>query len=142
MIADRTPAPARWTFPGEELLIDSTGFLELPNLPPQIVMVGGGLHRAGICPHCRPRRGEGNDCSPWANCPLEGFDPDLVKLLVKALEATGIRFMLEATVTEISGIAGDLTVHYRPARAKPDGSGPTRRSRGWPGGRHRRTEFG
>ena len=35
-------APAKLSIPGEELLIDSTAFLELEELPKEILFVGGG----------------------------------------------------------------------------------------------------
>ncbi|GAB3782633.1 NAD(P)/FAD-dependent oxidoreductase [Spirosoma horti] len=103
--------PKPLNIPGEELLIDSTVFLELPQLPDQIVMVGGG-YIAFEFAHIAARAGSKVTILHQGKRPLEGFDADLVAVLVKAMEAIGIRIVLNATVTAISGKEGDLAVAY------------------------------
>lgn len=103
--------PRPLDIPGEELLIDSTDFMELPQLPGEIVLVGGG-YIAFEFAHIAARAGAKVTIIHNGKQPLNGFDPDLVNLLIKALEAIGIRFILEATVTGISGKPGELTVRY------------------------------
>ncbi|QDK79285.1 NAD(P)/FAD-dependent oxidoreductase [Spirosoma sp. KCTC 42546] len=98
--------------PGEELLTDSTGFMELADLPEEIVMIGGG-YIAFEFAHVAARAGSNVTILHQGKRPLEGFDADLVKLLVKAMEAVGIKIELEASVTEVKGDAGKLTVAYK-----------------------------
>ncbi len=97
---------------GEQLLIDSTGFLELPQLPDEIVMVGGG-YIAFEFAHIAARAGAKVTILHQGKRPLEGFDADLVSLLVKAMEALGIRILLEAGVTAVEGQKDKLTVRYQ-----------------------------
>lgn len=104
--------PKPLNIPGEELLTDSTGFLELPKLPEKIVMIGGG-YIAFEFAHVAARAGAKVTILHQGKRPLEGFDADLVKLLVKATEAIGIKIVLEASVTEVKGEAGKHTVAYK-----------------------------
>lgn len=97
--------------PGEELLIDSTGFLELARLPKKMVMIGGG-YIAFEFAHVAARAGAKVTILHQGKRPLEGFDADVVALLVKAMEAIGIRIILEASVTAVNGKAGAFLVQY------------------------------
>lgn len=106
--------PQPLNIPGEELLIDSTGFLELPQLPAQIVLVGGG-YIAFEFAHVAARAGAAVTIVHQGKRPLDGFDADMVKLLVRVMEGIGIRVVLEAAVTAVSGEAGNLTVQYERA---------------------------
>ena len=104
--------PKPLDIPGEERLIDSTGFLELAQLPKTIVMIGGG-YIAFEFAHVAARAGANVTIIHQGKRPLEGFDADLVKLLVKAMEAIGIQIILEANVTAVDGEAGKLKVRYK-----------------------------
>jgi glutathione reductase (NADPH) len=104
--------PMTLGIPGEDLLIDSTGFLDLDELPDEIVLVGGGyiaFEFANIAMRAGAKVTIINDTPK----PLGGFDPDLVDLLVKAMEETGITILVNATVSGISGKRGKLTVEYK-----------------------------
>ena len=103
--------PKPLAIPGEALLTNSTGFLELPQLPEKIVMVGGG-YIAFEFAHIAARAGAHVTILHQGKRPLEGFDADLVALLMKATEAIGIRILLEASVTAVTGKPDDLTVRY------------------------------
>lgn len=103
--------PKPLAIPGEVLVTDSTGFLELPQLPEKIVMVGGG-YIAFEFAHVAARAGAHVTILHQGKRPLEGFDAAMVALLVKAMEAIGIRILLEARVTGITGKPTDLSVHY------------------------------
>ncbi|GAB2533984.1 dihydrolipoyl dehydrogenase family protein [Spirosoma aerophilum] len=103
--------PQPLNIPGEELLIDSTGFLDLPKLPAKLVMVGGG-YIAFEFAHIAARAGALVTIIHQGKHPLEGFDVDLVELLVKAMESIGIRIILEAEVKAVKKKAGGLTVVY------------------------------
>ena len=104
--------PKTLNIPGEELLTDSTGFMELEQLPATIVMIGGG-YIAFEFAHIAARAGAKVTILHQGKRPLEGFDVDLVKLLVKAMEAIGIQIILEANVTSIEGQAGNMSVQYK-----------------------------
>ena len=106
--------PLPLNIPGEELLIDSTGFLDLPELPASIVMIGGG-YIAFEFAHIAARAGASVTIVHKGARPLEGFDADMVNLLVRAMEGIGIRIVLEAAVTGVSGKPGNLTVQYKQA---------------------------
>ncbi|WP_041616815.1 FAD-dependent oxidoreductase [Spirosoma linguale] len=103
--------PQPLNIPGEKLLIDSTGFLELPRLPAKIVMVGGG-YIAFEFAHIAARAGAKVSIIHQGQRPLEGFDADLVALLVKAMNAIGIHIILDARVTALEGDRDELIVRY------------------------------
>ncbi|GAB4053850.1 dihydrolipoyl dehydrogenase family protein [Spirosoma litoris] len=107
--------PKILNIPGEELLTNSTGFMELAQLPKKIVMIGGG-YIAFEFAHIAARAGAKVTILHQGKRPLEAFDTDLVKLLIKAMEAIGIKIILEASVTSVKGKEGNLTVSYRQSR--------------------------
>jgi glutathione reductase (NADPH) len=105
--------PAPPGISGEDLVTISDDFLELDALPPRIIFIGGGYismefaHVAAIAGakvtivHRGPR-------------PLEGFDPDLVQMVVAGLRDRGISLRLEvhAEAVERSRSALQLTGSY------------------------------
>ncbi|MBD2755645.1 dihydrolipoyl dehydrogenase family protein [Spirosoma validum] len=103
--------PQPLNIPGENLLTDSTGFLELPELPHEIIMIGGG-YIAFEFAHIAARAGSKVTILHQGKRPLEGFDADLVDLLVKAMRAIGIFIVLEAKVTAVEDEPGTLAVQY------------------------------
>lgn len=96
---------------GEDLLTDSTQFMELTELPKRLVMIGGGYISMEFA-HIAARAGAKVTIIHQGKRPLENFDADLVALLVKATEAIGVRLILEANVTAVTGEPGNLTVAY------------------------------
>ena len=104
--------PAPLGIPGEQFLTDSTGFLDLEQLPDEIVMVGGG-YIAFEFAHIAARAGARVTIVHQGKLPLEGFDPDLVKLLLKATEGLGIQVLLEAKVEGIEEKAGAFSVNVK-----------------------------
>ncbi|WP_018621123.1 dihydrolipoyl dehydrogenase family protein [Spirosoma luteum] len=103
--------PQPLAIPGEELLTDSTGFLDIPQLPKKVVLIGGGYISMEFA-HIAARAGAKVTVIHQGKRPLENFDADLVGLLVKALKAVGIKFIFNAKVTAVAGREGELTVHY------------------------------
>lgn len=102
--------PAPLHIPGEEYLTTSTQFLELEQLPQQLIMVGGGyisMEFAHIC----ARAGVRVQILHRGSQPLEHFDPDLVNRLVQATRDAGIDVRLNTTVKAIEKAADRLTVH-------------------------------
>lgn len=93
--------PVKLSIPGEELLIDSTAFLELEKLPEDMLLVGGG-YIAFEFAHIASRFGVKVTIVHRRERPLKKFDADLVKLLVRATEELGIQVVLNAEVKRIT----------------------------------------
>jgi glutathione reductase (NADPH) len=101
------PAPLR--FPGADLLIDSTRFLELESLPRRIAFVGGGYVSMEFG-HVARRAGAEVHVVHRGERPLERFDPDLVSRLVDATRALGIEVHLESEVRRVEATASGVRV--------------------------------
>lgn len=102
--------PAKLSIPGEDLLIDSTAFLALEELPKDILLVGGG-YIAFEFAHIVSRFGIKATIVHRGERPLKNFDADLVKLLVKASEELGIQIVLNAAVKGITKGNNRFIVH-------------------------------
>ena len=102
--------PTKLSIPGEELLIDSTAFLELEELPKDILLVGGGFIAFEFA-HIVSRFGVKATIVHRGERPLKNFDADLVELLVKASEELGIRVVLNAEVKAIAKENNRFIVH-------------------------------
>jgi len=92
--------PRRLGIPGEALLLDSTAFLDLAELPADFTFVGGG-YIAFEFAHLVARCGVKARIVHRGARPLEGFDPDLVALLVAASREAGIEILLDTAVQGI-----------------------------------------
>ncbi len=86
--------------PGEEHLVASTGFLDLPALPPRVLFVGGG-YIAFEFAQVAARSGSAVRIVHRGTRPLEAFDPDLVDLLVSSTRELGVDVVLNTTVTGV-----------------------------------------
>ena len=95
--AKPTPLP----IDGAEHLTTSTEFLELGVLPDQLVFVGGGYISFEFA-HLAARAGAEVTILHRGECPLEGFEPDLVNVLLNHTRDLGITVHLK---TEVTGIA-------------------------------------
>ena len=102
--------PAKLGIPGEAHLVTSDQFLELKKLPKRIVFVGGGFISFEFA-HVAARAGAEVLILHRSLRPLAGFDPDLVKQLVKATEAIGVEVHLESPVAAIEKSAKKFIVH-------------------------------
>ena len=102
--------PAKLGIPGEEHLTTSDQFLEFKRLPKQILFVGGGYISFEFA-HVAARAGAEAQILHRSHRPLAGFNPDLVKQLVKATEAIGVEVHLESPVEAIEKSAKKLIVH-------------------------------
>lgn len=98
--------------PGEELLTTSTQFLELDDLPPRVVFVGGG-YIAFEFAHIAARAGARVQVLHRGARPLNKFDPDLVSQLVKATRELGVEVHLNMAVTAIERQGDHMHVHAR-----------------------------
>lgn len=96
--------PASLDIPGEEHLTTSDAFLDLEELPREIVFVGGGYISFEFA-HVAVRAGaKATILHRWSR-PLERFDPDLVDMLCHRSRSLGIdlHFTTEAAAIEENG---------------------------------------
>jgi glutathione reductase (NADPH) len=92
--------PAALPFSGTEHLMLSDAFLELEALPKRLLFVGGGYISFEFA-HVAVRAGAEVTILHRGARPLQGFDPDLVALLVKHTRELGVRVELSAEVCGI-----------------------------------------
>jgi glutathione reductase (NADPH) len=98
--------PARLNIPGEENMIKSDRFLELPELPSKIVFVGGGYISFEFA-HIAVRTGANVTILHSGSWPLNNFDPYLVDMLLQRTRELGIAVRLETMVESIESIKVD-----------------------------------
>ena len=101
--------PAPLHFAGAERLTTSEQFMNLEELPPRLVFVGGGYISFEFA-HVAARAGAEVTIVHRARRPLEGFDPDLVDLLVKRSRELGIKVELGIDVRGIDTTATGVVV--------------------------------
>ena len=92
--------PRPLDFPGHELLIDSTQFLDLEVLPVRILFVGGGFVSFELA-HIAARASSSAVIVDRGPRPLKTFDPDLVQLLVARGTAAGVEVRTSAAVAAV-----------------------------------------
>ena len=104
--------PMTLSIPGEDLLITSTDFLELPEKPKRIVFVGGGFIAMEFA-HVSKRAGASEvTVLEMVKRPLGNFDPDLVDMLVEATIEMGINLQTEAKVLQIKKTGNEFVVAF------------------------------
>ena len=101
--AGAMPAPLK--FPGADRLTTSEQFLNLDRLPANLAFVGGGYISFEFA-HVAARAGAEVTILHRGARPLEGFDPDLVDLLLKRSRELGIKVELGVDVLGVD-VAGD-----------------------------------
>ena len=87
--------PATLGIPGEDRLVISDQFLELDALPPRIIFIGGGYISMEFA-HVAAVAGAQITIVHRGTRPLEGFDPDLVAMVVAGLGEKGVNLQLNA----------------------------------------------
>jgi len=95
--------PAKLNFTGEEHITTSDQFLDLDKLPHNIVFVGGGYISLEFA-HIAARCGSNVTILHRGDRPLVGFDPDLVRMLLKKTQEIGIKVKLNSSVKKIESI--------------------------------------
>lgn len=95
---------------GEEHLITSTQFLDLEELPARIIFVGGGYISFEFA-HMAARAGAKVRILHRGQRPLEGFDADLVQMLLELSRKVGIEVVLGAWVSAIEKLSTSFGVH-------------------------------
>ena len=107
--------PMTLNIPGEGHLATSTDFLDLPDLPPRIVFVGGGFIAMEFS-HIARRAGAAEvTVVEMMERPLGNFDPDLVAMLAHATTELGIDLRTRARVREVAKTGDDFTVSVETA---------------------------
>jgi glutathione reductase (NADPH) len=101
--------PAPLAFSGADRLTTSEQFLNLDELPPRLVFVGGG-YIAFEFAHVAARVGAQVTILHRGARPLDAFDPDLVDLLVRRTRDIGIRLELGTEVQGLEGFSDGLVV--------------------------------
>lgn len=92
--------PRPLDFPGSDLLIDSTEFLNLEELPRRILFVGGGFVSFEFA-HIAARAGSAPVIIDRGGRPLNAFDPDLVEVLVTRGTAAGVELRRETEIVSV-----------------------------------------
>ncbi len=85
---------------GEEHLIDSTGFLDLPELPKRIAFIGGG-YIAFEFAHLSARAGASPVILQRGPRVLTGFEPSLVDRMVAIGGEVGVDVRTNAEITSV-----------------------------------------
>ncbi|WJY27250.1 dihydrolipoyl dehydrogenase family protein [Sporosarcina trichiuri] len=102
-------APMKLGLDGEDLMIHSEDFLDLDELPKKIIFAGGGYISMEFA-SLAARAGSEVHVIHRGERPLEPFDGDLVDLLMKRLEETGVRFHLNTSVKSVERSGDGFTV--------------------------------
>jgi glutathione reductase (NADPH) len=101
--------PAALNLPGEEHLVDSTGFLDLPRLPERVAFIGGG-YIAFEFAHVAARAGASAVILQRGPRVLTGFEPELVDAVVAIGTDIGIDVRVNASVSGVEENARGFTV--------------------------------
>lgn len=102
-------------FPGGDLALTSTDFLNFENLPKSLIFIGGG-YIAFEFAHMAARYGSMVTIIHRGERPLENFDPFIVAQITKATEELDIELILNTEVSKI----GTSEAGYK-VTANPDG---------------------
>lgn len=103
---------------GEEHIATSTDFLALHDLPPRIVLIGGGYISFEFA-HVAARAGADVSIMHRSARPLIRFEADLVDQLVQTTRELGIHLYLDTPVTRVEKTARGYLVHGM--AKQPDG---------------------
>lgn len=101
--------PRKLDIPGEEWIISSDQFLDLETLPDSIVFIGGGYISFEFA-HIAAQAGARSVIVHRGARPLKNFDPDLVGLLVEALEFAGVKVYMNMPVKSVEKTKKGLLV--------------------------------
>ncbi len=104
--------PVPLNFAGAEHVITSDRFLELPKLPPHIVMVGGGYIAAEFS-HVAARAGARVTVLQRAERMLTRFEPELVGWLMEKFSEIGVEVRTGTAVNAIERVGSAFRVHAR-----------------------------
>jgi len=103
--------PMELKIPGREHLLLSEDFLNLPELPNEIVFVGAGYIGMEFA-HIAARCGAKVTVIEFGDRPLGPFEEDIVHHLTEASKAIGIKFIFNAEVVEVKKLRTNSRVIY------------------------------
>lgn len=101
--------PMRLNIPGQEHVTISDDFLELDELPKDIIFIGGGYISFEFA-HIAARGGAKVKILHKGKRPLKNFDQNLVKMLLEEFQEIGIDVILNAPVDSIEKKGNTLVV--------------------------------
>lgn len=101
--------PVPLGIPGEEFLTTSDRFLELPELPRRIAIVGGGYIAAEFS-NIAAVSGARVTIFQRGDRMLTGFDPDLVGWLMDSFEEQGIEVLTQTNVEGVEKMPGGFAI--------------------------------
>jgi glutathione reductase (NADPH) len=104
--------PMKLNIPGEENIVKSDQFMELNELPSNIVFVGGGYISFEFA-HVAARAGANVTILHRGTRPLNNFDPYLVDMLVQRTKELGIDVHLQTKVERIESSKANSNHNYR-----------------------------
>lgn len=108
--AGAMPRPV--SFIGADLMIDSTDFLNLENLPQGVLFVGGGFVSFEFA-HIAARAGATPVIIDRGARPLKAFDPDLVEMLISRSTAVGVDLRRETEIVSITASGAGFAVEVK-----------------------------
>ena len=98
----------------QERIVDSTGALELPQVPKRMVVIGGGVIGLELCSVWR-RLGAEVIVVEFLDQILPGFDGDVRKEANKIFKKQGLEFRLSTKVTKAERKGDSVTLTVEPA---------------------------
>ncbi len=98
----------------QQVVVDSTGALELPKVPEHMVVIGGGVIGLELGSVWR-RLGAKVTCVEFLDQILPGFDGDVRKEANKIFKKQGIEFKLSTKVTSVAVDGGKAVLTVEPA---------------------------
>ncbi len=107
--------PMQLPFEGSEHLLTSDDFLDLDELPPRLVFVGGGFISFEFAHFAARIREAPREITilEISKRPLGPFDKDLVEQLVQASTADGITIRCEVEITAVEKSGGEFILHFK-----------------------------
>lgn len=109
-----TPLPGVAVDNAAQIVVDSTGALELAAVPKRMVVIGGGVIGLELGSVWR-RLGASVTCVEYLDQILPGFDSDIRKEANKIFKKQGIEFRLSSKVTGVAVSGQTATVTVEPA---------------------------
>ena len=116
-----TPLPGVEVDNDKQVVVDSTGALELAKVPEHMVVIGGGVIGLELGSVWR-RLGANVTCVEFLDQILPGFDNDIRKESLKIFKKQGIEFKLGTKVTEVTVKGKKATLTIEPAKGGDSGT--------------------
>lgn len=95
---------------GDDILLTSEDFLELPALPRSLVILGGG-YIAFEFAHVAARAGSRVTILEHGELPLSGFDPDAVRMLLEHTRRIGVAVELRTGARAVERTDDGIAIH-------------------------------